>query len=87
MIIVDAPPVMPVVDARILAEHADQIVLVSRWRRYPAALVRRTSELLALSGATMTGIVINDVEAAALPSDTAYGFGGYGHSGRLRRAA
>jgi Mrp family chromosome partitioning ATPase len=87
VIILDAPPAMPVVDARILAEHADQVVLVSRWQRSPAALVRRAGELLALSGAAMTGIVINDVDADALPSETGYVLGDYGYSGRLRPAA
>ncbi|MEZ5923333.1 MAG: Wzz/FepE/Etk N-terminal domain-containing protein [Hyphomicrobiaceae bacterium] len=87
VIIVDAPPAMPVVDARIIADHADQVVLVSRWKRTPAALVKRSGELLALSGATLTGLVINDVDAAAMPSDDAYVLRGYGDMERLSRAA
>lgn len=87
MIIVDAPPVMPVVDARILADHADQIVLVSRWRRAPNALVRKAGELLALSGATMTGVVVNDVGAAAMPGETSALLRGYGDRSIARRAA
>lgn len=87
VIIVDAPPVMPVVDARILAEHADQAVLVSRWRRAPNALVRRAGELLALSGATMTGVVVNDVAVDAMPNEMSALLGGYGERNPLRRAA
>ena len=87
VIILDAPPVMPVVDARILAEQSDQVVLVSRWQRTPSALVRRAGELLALSGAQMAGLVINDVGADALPSDTAYMLSGYGDSAVLSDAA
>lgn len=87
VIIVDAPPVMPVVDARILAEHADQAVLVSRWRRAPNALVRRAGELLALSGATMTGVVVNDVDSEAMPNETGALLGGYGGRLALPRAA
>lgn len=87
VIVVDAPPVMPVVDARILADHADQILLVSRWQRTPTALVRRAGELLALSGAELAGLVINDVAADALPSDTAYMLSGYGEAMPLRRVA
>lgn len=87
VIVVDAPPAMPVVDARILADHADQILLVNRWQRTPTALVRRAGELLALSGAQMTGLVINGVAADALPSDTAYMLSGYGEVTPLGRAA
>jgi capsular exopolysaccharide synthesis family protein len=86
VIIVDAPPAMPVVDARILAEHADQVVLVSRWRRSPNALVRRAGELLVSSGATMTGIVVNDVEEEALPNETIHMLHGFGRAGEYRAA-
>lgn len=87
VIIVDAPPALPVVDARILAEHADQVVLVSRWRRSPNALVRRAGELLALSGAVMTGVVVNDVEDEAMPNETTYLLHGFGGTGGERDAA
>ena len=87
MIIIDEPPVMPVVDARILAEQSHQVVLVSRWQRTPSALVRRAGELLALSGAQMAGLVVNDVGADALPADTAYMLSGYGEGAGLSDAA
>ena len=39
LILLDAPPVLPVSDTRILAEKASQCVVVVKWRRTPRKLV------------------------------------------------
>lgn len=62
-IIIDAPPLLPVVDARLLAEHADQILLVTAWRRTPKQLVRRGLKLLGSNADKLVGVVVNQVES------------------------
>lgn len=47
MIIVDAPPLVPLVESRALSEHADGIVLAVGWDRTPEDLVVRAVDLLA----------------------------------------
>lgn len=65
-IILDAPPVLPVTDARLLAAHADQIAFVMTWRRTPKELVRRSIKLLGQNQDKIAGVVVNRVEQAAL---------------------
>ena len=45
-IIIDSPPVDPVVDALYLAEQADTIVYVIRWAKTSSRLVRKSVEML-----------------------------------------
>lgn len=61
-IIIDAPPVLPVVDARMLADHADQIVLVTTWRRTPRQLVKRAIQVLGTNAPKLVGAIINQVD-------------------------
>jgi len=61
MIVIDAPPVLPVVDARILAEHADQIVFVTRWRKTPRDVARRAIRSLGPHADKIAGAVLNQV--------------------------
>jgi Mrp family chromosome partitioning ATPase len=62
-IIIDAPPIIPVVDGRILADDADQIVLVTTWGKTPRQLVRRAMNLLANNAPKLIGVIINQVDA------------------------
>lgn len=61
-IIVDAAPLLPVVDSRILADHADQIVLVTTWGKTPRQLLRRAIHLLGANNGKLTGAIINQVD-------------------------
>lgn len=61
-IIIDAPPLLPVVDARILADFADQIVFVALWRRTPKDIIRRAARLLGANSAKIAGLVLNQVD-------------------------
>lgn len=69
VVVIDAPPVLPVVDARMLADHADQIVLVVTSRRTPKTLVRRAVQLLGVNRAKLAGVVMNKVEQAVESRD------------------
>lgn len=64
VIVIDAPPLLPVVDARLLADQADQVVLVVTSRRTPKPLVRRAVHLLGANRAKLAGVVMNKVEQA-----------------------
>ena len=62
-IIVSAPPLLPVVDGRLLADHADQIVFVMAWKRTPKQLAKRALKTLGLSHQKVVGVVMNQVDA------------------------
>ncbi len=62
VILIDVPPMLPVSDAAILAEFADQIVIVTAWQRTPKDLLRRAVATLGGNAAKVMGVVINQVE-------------------------
>ena len=62
VIVVDATPLLPVVDARLLADAADQIVLVSNWRSTPVSILRRATKSLGANAIKLAGVVLNRVE-------------------------
>lgn len=65
-IIVSAPPLLPVVDGRLLADHADQIVFVMAWRKTPKQLARRALKCIGFSQQKIAGVIMNQVEPSAL---------------------
>jgi len=64
LILLDAPPVLPVSDTRILAEKASQCVVVVKWRRTPRKLVQLAVRQLAEAGANIAGVTLNQVDTA-----------------------
>lgn len=62
IIVIDAPPLLPIVDGRAMASEADQIAFVTTWRRTPKALARRALETLGDDEDKVAGIVINEIE-------------------------
>jgi Mrp family chromosome partitioning ATPase len=74
VIVVDTPPLLPVVDARIVADHADEIVMVATWRRTPKPLLKRALGLLGANRSKVAGLVVNrvavgEVLGGYVPSD------------------
>lgn len=67
-ILIDAPPILPVVDGRIVADYTDQIVFVAAWRRTPKDMVRRAVAQLGANAAKIVGLVINQVHPASGPA-------------------
>lgn len=65
-IILAAPPLMPVIDGRILADHADQIVFVVTWQQTPKQIVRRAMRTLGANERKIAGVVLNDVDETSL---------------------
>lgn len=66
-IVIDAPPLLPVLDARILAGYADEILFVAVWRKTPRDLIRKAVRLLGSNAALLSGVVLNQVEQQTKP--------------------
>ena len=65
LIVLDAPPVQAVTEARVLAAVADATVLCVRWRSTPRAVVAHSLELLEDATAHVAGIVLTRVDPRA----------------------
>jgi polysaccharide biosynthesis transport protein len=72
VIIVDAPPVLPIADAPILARLADSVVFVVRARRTPRELIERGVE--GIDASKLIGIVLNDVDVQRSRYAAAYSY-------------
>ena len=65
LILLDAPPVQAMTEARILAGIADATLLCVRWGATPRAVVRHVLELLEEAHAHVVGTVLTRVDARA----------------------
>jgi polysaccharide biosynthesis transport protein len=72
-IIVDLPPLGPVVDAKAFAPQADGFVLVAEWGATPRALVRATLQGEPQIAAKVLGIILNKTDLKKLSR-----YGGFG---------
>ena len=63
VVILDTAPVMPISDTRVLSSIADAVILVGRWGRTPASVVRGAAERLRAHGAKIAGVVLEGVES------------------------
>jgi capsular exopolysaccharide synthesis family protein len=66
LIIIDSPPLVPLVDGRALAELADSIVLALAWDRTPQEVVSHTINLLAPVHNRILGTVLTCVDLSRL---------------------
>ncbi len=73
VIIIDTPPLLPVMDARLIADHADQIVFVMTWRRTPKQLARRALRTLGHNQQKIAGVVINQIDPDILEESQGMG--------------
>jgi polysaccharide biosynthesis transport protein len=71
-IIMDSPPLLPVVDALALATAADKILVVVEWCRTPHASIQQAFRVLGPEANRIAGVVLNKVDFNELP-----GYGGY----------
>ncbi|WP_169795806.1 polysaccharide biosynthesis tyrosine autokinase [Curtobacterium ammoniigenes] len=61
VVILDAPPVLAVTDAAVLAAHTDGVLITVSAKRTTVDLLRRTVQLLGRGGGTVLGAVLNRV--------------------------
>ena len=80
-ILIDSPPVLPFADARLLANHADAVVMVVRAGMAQYETVGKAIE--ALPAAKMFGVVLNDAENFEEAGYYDYYYG-YAHQNRRR---
>ena len=81
MIIIDAPPVLPVPDALTIGRWTDGAVLAVRYDTSRFPLVERANRRLAHVGVPVIGAVVNGVRSMESSyGGYAYGYGGYGSS-------
>jgi Mrp family chromosome partitioning ATPase len=73
-VVMDAAPLLPVVDTLTLAAIADQIVMIVEWRRTSRTSVSEALKTLRIAGHSIAGIVLNKVDYKRLAS-YGYGFG------------
>jgi capsular exopolysaccharide synthesis family protein len=65
----DAPPIMGVSDATVLASAADLSLLVIQYRKYPQSLAIRSRQIVDKIGGRLLGVVLNNINLA---SDASY---------------
>ncbi len=70
-IVFDAPPVIGVSDASVLASVADDVLLLIQHRRNPQSMVLRAQQVIESLGKTIVGVVLNRVP---LNSSEDYGY-------------
>ena len=68
-VVLDAPPLLPVVDALALATVADKVILVVEWGKTPRAIVAEALKVLRPEAARVAGIVLNKVDLSGLRAD------------------
>ncbi|MDQ0525227.1 GumC family protein [Azospirillum rugosum] len=62
IILIDMPPCMPVVDARIIASLSDRCIFVSRWRSTPISKIKYSLRELKAAGADIAGLALVQVD-------------------------
>lgn len=78
IVIIDAPPVIPVTDAPLLTAFTDMVVVVVESGRIPLKASQRMKELLQSVQAPIAGFVLNDRSSVYSDIYSYYGKGYYG---------
>ena len=68
LVLIDAPPVLPVTDALVLAQQVDGVILVADAHRTELADLREAWQRLTQIGAPLLGTVLNDAEMSSQSS-------------------
>ena len=76
-VIIDAPPLLPVTDAAVLAQRVGGVILIVDSQQIRAAQLGRAVSSLEMVGASVTGVVMNKVPAKG-PDAYSYAYTGYG---------
>jgi non-specific protein-tyrosine kinase len=79
IVVLDSPPVGPVADALVLAEHADGLLVVARSGQTRRSDLRGALEALRNVGRPLLGVVLNDLRPGPLARYSPYGryYAGY----------
>ncbi|SKA81307.1 capsular exopolysaccharide family [Prosthecobacter debontii] len=69
IVLIDAPPILGVSDASVLANEADLTIIVVQHRKLPRHMLLRVKQTIENVGGTVLGVVLNNVD---LRSDSQY---------------
>jgi capsular exopolysaccharide synthesis family protein len=75
VVIIDAPPTLPVTDAAVLAQRVDGVLVVVRDGHTKLAAAKQAVDQLRHVQANVIGVVVNGVSSGRMRS--AYGYHGY----------
>jgi capsular exopolysaccharide synthesis family protein len=90
MIVIDAPPLIPLVESRALSEYADGIVLAVGWDRTPEDLVAQAVDLLSPIRDRVLGTVLTGADLRRLRGYDYYQSAAYAkpyHQEEMKRGA
>jgi succinoglycan biosynthesis transport protein ExoP len=73
LVLIDTPAVLPVVDALLVAQHVDAVILAARWEHTPVSLLQEASKMLHQSGAHVAGVVLTRVRMRTYDSAASEG--------------
>jgi len=74
VVVLDAPPLIPLTDSRALADHADGIILTAAWNETPREVLEEALELLGENFERVIGCVLSRVDLQRIRYyDRAYG--------------
>lgn len=76
LVILDTAPVLPVADTRVLAQKADLVVMLARWRKTPEPAIEAAFRLLNTTGVSVSGVVLTQVD---MKQQAKYGYGDPGY--------
>jgi succinoglycan biosynthesis transport protein ExoP len=77
-IVLDTPPILPVVDAAVLARCVDKILFVIQWQKTPRRCVIEAFKGLSTEARSIASVILNNVDRKRLQS---YGYGyGFGYN-------
>ncbi len=80
VVLLDAPPLLPVTDAALLSARADGLLMVVRHGKTTKDQLLHSLERVEQVGGKCVGIVVNQVRTRRASSNYGYGYG-YGYSG------
>ena len=87
IVLIDAPPVLPVADALVIGRMVGGALLVVETRKTPLGAVQQAKDTLTRSQTRLLGVVVNKLQARDARSDQGYGYGDeYPHATRQRRS-
>ena len=86
-IVIDTPPLLPVMDGRLIADLVDQIVVVTTWRRTPKQLVRRALRTLGHNQQKIAGAIINQVDPVIFQETQGFSALDHARASQPRQAA
>ena len=77
-VLIDAPPILPVTDAAVMAAKVDGVIMLTAWGNLNPAAAMDAKTRLVQAGANIIGVILNKVEVNTPGNSYGYGYG-YGY--------